>query len=63
VVALLTFNLGVEAGQLLTVAAAWALWRLLRHLQMAARLQVPALYAIGSLAAYWSWLRVASILA
>jgi hydrogenase/urease accessory protein HupE len=63
VVALLTFNLGVEAGQLLTVAAAWLLWRLLRHVDLAARLKVPALYTIGSLAAYWSWLRIASILA
>ncbi len=63
VVALLTFNLGVEAGQLLTVAAAWLLWRLLRRVDLGERLKTPALYTIGSLAAYWSWLRIASILA
>jgi hydrogenase/urease accessory protein HupE len=62
-VALLTFNLGVEIGQLLTVAAAFALWWVLQRLGSAARLKTPALYAIGSMAAYWSWLRVAGIFA
>ncbi len=61
--ALLTFNLGVEAGQLLTVAAAWAVWRVARQMKLAARLKLPALYTIGSLAAYWSCLRIASIVA
>jgi hydrogenase/urease accessory protein HupE len=62
VVALLTFNLGVEVGQLLTVGLAWGLVQVLQRLPWAARLKAPALYAIGSLAAYWSWLRVAAIL-
>jgi hydrogenase/urease accessory protein HupE len=62
-VALLTFNIGVELGQLVTVAAAWALARWAQRQAWAARLRTPALYAIGSMAAYWSWLRVATILA
>jgi hypothetical protein len=59
--ALLTFNLGVEIGQLMAVAVAWAAWRALRDTRFAARSRVPLLYGIGSLAAYWSWLRVAAI--
>jgi len=62
-VALLSFNLGVEAGQLLTVAAAWALTRWLGRQPWAQALRTPALYGIGGIAAYWSWLRVAAILA
>jgi hydrogenase/urease accessory protein HupE len=61
VVALLTFNLGVEAGQLLTVAAAWALVQALRKQPWAPRLRSPALYGIGTLAAGWTWLRVGAI--
>ncbi len=60
-VALLTFNLGVEAGQLLTVLAAWGLTLLLRRVSWAPRLQVPALYAMGSVAAYWTVARVVAI--
>lgn len=59
--ALLTFNVGVELGQLLMVGLAYGLWRLpltQRHLGRARR---PALYALGAVAAYWSWLRVAAI--
>jgi hydrogenase/urease accessory protein HupE len=53
--ALLTFNLGVEAGQLLIVAAAlaviWAVQRLApRQLQFATKLSA---YAIGGLASAW----------
>jgi hydrogenase/urease accessory protein HupE len=59
--ALLTFNLGVEIGQLMAVAAAWAVWRLVRGWQLADRSRVPLLYGIGSLAAYWSWLRIVAI--
>lgn len=61
-VALLTFNLGVEFGQLLTVGAAWLLVRLVQRQPWAGRLKRPALYAIGTLAAYWSMLRLAAIL-
>ena len=59
--ALLCFNVGVELGQLLMVLLAFALTRLpiaQRYLGPARR---PALYAIGAIAAYWSWLRVAAI--
>lgn len=63
VVALLTFNLGVEAGQLLVVGCAWVVVLLAGRLPWAARLRRPTVYAIGSVAAYWSWLRVAAILA
>jgi hydrogenase/urease accessory protein HupE len=60
-VALLCFNVGVELGQLMAVATAWLVWYALRNLPMAQRLRTPLLYGIGSVAAYWSWLRVAAI--
>ncbi len=60
-VALLTFNVGVEIGQLLTVAAAAVLWRFLQAQAWFLRLRTPALYAMGSVAAYWSVSRVAAI--
>jgi hydrogenase/urease accessory protein HupE len=63
VTALLTFNLGVECGQLLTVGLAWGLVVQARRLTWTPRLKLPALYAIGSVAAYWSWLRLAAMLA
>jgi hydrogenase/urease accessory protein HupE len=59
--ALLTFNLGVEAGQLLAVGAAWAMVTSLRRLAWAARLRRPALYTIGSLAACWALLRITAL--
>jgi HupE / UreJ protein len=62
-VALLTFNLGVEIGQLLTVGLAWALVRWAGRYRWADRARQPALYAIGTMAAYWSWLRLAAVLA
>ena len=61
VTALLTFNVGVEIGQLMAVAAAWGLWFALRNTRVAIGSRVPLLYGIGSLAAYWSWLRVVAI--
>jgi hydrogenase/urease accessory protein HupE len=60
-VALLTFNLGVEAGQLMTVLAVWLVWQALRRSWFAARMRVPALYAIGSVAAYWTLGRVLAL--
>jgi hydrogenase/urease accessory protein HupE len=62
-VALLTFNVGVEIGQLMTVAAAWLLWRASARLPRLALARTVALYGIGTLAAYWSWLRIAAIFA
>ena len=61
-VALATFNLGVEIGQLMTVGAAWLLVRfVVARWPALGRARVAALYGIGSVAAYWSWLRVAAI--
>jgi hydrogenase/urease accessory protein HupE len=62
-VALLTFNLGVEAGQLLVVALAWGIYRFAKDRPQWAPMRVAALYAIGSVAAYWSIDRVVAILA
>ena len=62
-VALLTFNLGVEAGQLLVVGLAWGLYRLAKDRPQWVPARVAALYAIGAVAAYWSIDRVAAILA
>jgi hydrogenase/urease accessory protein HupE len=59
--ALLFFNLGVEAGQLLFVAALLVAWQAARALgaQRAAGWATPtAAYAIGSLAACWTLERV-----
>lgn len=61
--ALLTFNVGVEIGQLLTVGAAFGATRLLSHFGWFAGARKPVLYAIGIIASYWSWLRIAAILA
>ena len=56
--ALLTFNLGVEAGQLLAVGAAWGVTRWLGRFAWFQRARTPALYGIGTVAAYWTWLRM-----
>jgi hydrogenase/urease accessory protein HupE len=62
-VALLTFNVGVELGQLFVVAVAYAFWRGLARWPLLVTARAPALYAIGSVAAYWSIARIATILA
>ena len=59
--ALLTFNLGVEIGQLMAVAVVWAVWRIVRNWRLADLSRVPLLYGIGTMAAYWSWMRVATV--
>jgi hydrogenase/urease accessory protein HupE len=60
-VALLTFNVGVEIGQLLSVGAAWLVYRAVRHLPVMAPARLASLYAIGILAAYWSCARIAAV--
>jgi hydrogenase/urease accessory protein HupE len=60
-VALLTFNVGVELGQLFVVGVAYLAYRTLAAWPMLALARTPALYAIGGLAAYWSIDRVVSI--
>lgn len=59
-VALLTFNLGVEAGQLLVVGSCWLLMLAVRRLPRPERIRAPALYAIGAIAAYWTISRLAA---
>lgn len=59
--ALLTFNLGVEFGQLLVVLGAFMVVKVLSRWPAAMRWRSPALYAIGGTAAYWSWGRVVAI--
>jgi hydrogenase/urease accessory protein HupE len=60
-VALLTFNLGVELGQLFVVGLAYVAWRLLADRPQVAWARAPALYAIGGIAAYWSIGRIAAL--
>jgi hypothetical protein len=60
-VALGSFNLGVEAGQLLVVAAAFALTRGVGRWPALLQARVPALYAVGGVAAYWTIARVATL--
>jgi hydrogenase/urease accessory protein HupE len=62
-VALLTFNVGVELGQLCVVGTALLLTRALLRFRYAVLARVPALYAIGIVAAFWSWQRIAAIVA
>jgi hydrogenase/urease accessory protein HupE len=61
-VALFTFNVGVELGQLFVVGSAWLLFCLLRDRPAVERARRPVLYAIGSIAAYWSIGRALAIL-
>jgi hypothetical protein len=61
--ALLCFNVGVELGQLFTVLLAYGLLRVPVVQRALGPARRPALYVIGAVAAYWSWLRVAAIAA
>ncbi len=60
--ALLSFNVGVEIGQLLIVAAAWLVHRTLRQFPVMPQARLASLYAIGTMAAYWSASRIFGIL-
>ena len=60
-VALLTFNGGVELGQLFVVALAYALYRAFARWPTLEWARTPALYAIGAIAAYWSIGRIVAI--
>ncbi len=62
-VALLTFNVGVELGQLLVVALAYVLHKALATQPKLALARAPALYAIGTVAGYWSIGRIVGIVA
>jgi hydrogenase/urease accessory protein HupE len=60
-IALLTFNVGVEAGQLLVVAVCGVLLLAVRRLPRLEIGRQVALYAIGSVAAYWTIGRLAAL--
>jgi len=62
-VALLTFNVGVEIGQLMTVAVAWLIWRLVASMPKIALARTVALYGIGTMASYWACSRIVAIFA
>jgi len=62
-VALFTFNVGVELGQLLVVGVAYVIYRLFAGRPALVPTRAPALYAIGAVAAYWSIGRIVGILA
>ena len=64
--ALLCFNVGVEIGQLMTVLLAYLVVVQVPRVvpsfeRVLGRSRRPALYAIGALAAYWSFARIAAI--
>jgi hydrogenase/urease accessory protein HupE len=61
-IALLSFNVGVEIGQLLVVAAAWAAMLLLGRYAFVPATRRTALYLIGAMASFWSLTRMAAIL-
>jgi hypothetical protein len=60
--ALLFFNIGVEIGQLLFIAASLRLWALVRSIRVSAPrgAEMAAPYAIGSVAMFWVIERVAA---
>ncbi len=57
--ALLFFNLGVEAGQLAFIAAVFAAWAALRRITWPAWAWRVPVYGIGAMAAFWTVERVA----
>ncbi|MEM9304041.1 MAG: HupE/UreJ family protein [Pseudomonadota bacterium] len=57
--ALLFFNVGVEVGQLLFIAAVFAAWALLKRLPMPSWSWAVPVYAIGSMAGFWTIERIA----
>jgi len=59
--ALFSFNVGVELGQLLMVLLAFGLMSVPWPKGWAARARRPALYAVGVVAAFWCWQRIAAI--
>jgi HupE / UreJ protein len=56
--ALLAFNLGVEAGQLLVIGCVWLIVRFGAQLAWAGRARVMVFSVFGSVAAYWTIARV-----
>ncbi len=60
-IALLTFNIGVELGQLMVVSLAYLLYRFMVRWPQTTSTRAPALYVIGGIAAYWSIGRIAGL--
>lgn len=60
-IALLTFNVGVEIGQLLVVGLAFLVYGAFARRPKFSLARTPALYAIGSIAAFWSIGRIVTI--
>lgn len=60
--ALLFFNIGVEMGQLLFIAAVYAAWAALRSLALSEWAWRVPVYGIGALAAFWTIERIAGFL-
>jgi hypothetical protein len=61
--ALLSFNVGVEFGQLMMVLLAFLLLSIPWPKDWLGRARRPALYAVGAVAAFWCWQRIAAIVA
>ena len=59
--ALLTFNLGVEAGQLLVIGLAWLVLLATRRFAWTASARRVILYGIGSVSVFWTFSRIAVI--
>ena len=47
----------------MTVAAAWALWRVVSRWSRVAQARTATLYGIGAVASFWAWSRVLAIFA
>ena len=60
-IALVSFNLGVEAGQLLVIGLAWILFLAIRRVRWAVPARRLALYGIGSVSVFWTLSRLTAI--
>ena len=60
-VALLSFNLGVEVGQLFVIGLAWVLFVSVRRLPWATAARRTVLYGIGSVSVFWTLSRLTAI--
>jgi uncharacterized membrane protein YqjE len=59
--ALLTFNLGVEAGQLVVIGLAWLVVLASRKFTSTTTARQVILYGIGSISVFWTLSRIAVI--
>ena len=60
-IALLTFNLGVEAGQLMVIGLAWLVVLVTRRFTWTTGARRAILYGIGSVSVFWTFSRIAVI--